>query len=553
MDRKNTYYASVTRRLLFACFCLSLLPLIAVGWMTRTSLQQTNRIRLQERAVSMANAQSDMLALFLNDKIQLLTMLVKLLPQDYFETAENTNKLFVAIGSRGDYVDLQAIAADGRQYAYAGPYRAKIAGKSYADAPWFQETLLSGVHISNVFTGYRNVPHFVVAVTNPVKSYVLRATINSSSFNALVRRAQLSPHSDAFIINRNNEFQTPSLLGKTEISSDTAALVSGEGSTAPLITESNIQVARPLANDQWQFIVQADIADSLSAWLPIRDRIIATIAVILLVAIAAAIVISILLARHIRRADREHVADSLQFAHMEKMATIGRLAAGIAHEINNPLQMISSQAGWMAELLPEEEQGQVKNLKEYQESVDKIRHHVKRAGTITHRLLGFSKKMAAQQGQVQVNDLLRETISFLNKEAEHGNITIQQSFDQELPAILTDGPQLQQVFLNLLNNAIDAAGGGGEVTIATSQDAGDIVITVADNGTGIEKEHLKQLFDPFFTTKLPDKGTGLGLYISYDITTKLGGSINAANRKEGGAIFTVRLPVTRLGEETPQQ
>ncbi len=553
MDKKNNYYASVTRRLLFAFFCLSLLPLIAVGWMTKISLQQTNRIRLQEQAVSMANAQSDILSLFLKDKVQLLTMLVKLLPQDYFETAENTNKLFVAIGSRGDYVDLQAIAADGRQYAYVGPYRSKVAGKSYADAPWFQETLLSGVHISNVFTGYRNVPHFVVAVTNPVKSYVLRATINSSSFNALVRRAQLSPHSDAFIINRSNEFQTPSLLGKKEISSDTAALISGEGNTVPLITETDIQVARPLADGQWQFIVQADIADSLSAWLPIRNRIIAAIVVILLVAIAAAILVSILLARHIRHADREHAADSLQFAHMEKMATIGRLAAGIAHEINNPLQMISSQAGWMAELLPEEEQGQVKNLEEYQKSVDKIRHHVKRAGTITHRLLGFSKKMAAQQGQVQVNDLLQETISFLNKEAEQGNITIQQSFDQELPAILTDGPQLQQVFLNLLNNAIDAAGDGGEVTIATSCDAGEIIVTFADNGTGIEKEHLKQLFDPFFTTKLPDKGTGLGLYISYDITRKLGGSISAANRKEGGAIFTVRLPVARLGEDVPQQ
>ncbi|PID76110.1 MAG: hypothetical protein CSA20_02055 [Deltaproteobacteria bacterium] len=553
MDKKSTYYASVTRRLLLAFFCLSLPPLVAVGWMTSSSLLQTNLIRLQEQAVSTANAQSDILSLFLDDKVQLLTMLVRLLPEDYFETAENINTLFVAIGSRGDYVDLQAIAADGRQYAYAGPYRSKIAGKNYADAPWFQETLLSGIHISNVFTGYRDVPHFVVAVTNPIKSYVLRATINSSTFNALVRRAQLSPHSDAFILNRDNEFQTPSLLGQKKISGDTTALISGERSSAPLITESNILVARPLANGQWQFIVQANIADSLSAWLPIRDRIIAAIVAILLLAIAGAILVSLLLAHHIRRADREHAADSLQFAHMEKMATIGRLAAGIAHEINNPLQMISSQVGWMAELLPEEEQGQVKNLQEYQQSIEKIRHHVKRAGTITHRLLGFSKKMAAQQGQVQVNDLLVETISFLDKEAERGNISVHQSFDAELPAILTDGPQLQQVFLNLINNAIDAAGDGGEITIATSRDADEIVITVADNGTGIAKEHLKQLFDPFFTTKQPDKGTGLGLYISYDIVKKLGGSISAANGKEGGAIFTLRLPIMRLGEDTPQE
>ncbi len=142
------------------------------------------------------------------------------------------------------------------------------------------------------------------------------------------------------------------------------------------------------------------------------------------------------------------------------MATVGRLAAGIAHEINNPLQMITNQAEWINELLPDEDPNLVKNMEEYTKAVDQIKHHARRAGAITHRLLGFSRKLSTQNEKVSVNDLITETISFTEHEAGYSNITIVKTLAADLPLIMTDGPQLQQVFLNLLNNAIDAAGQG---------------------------------------------------------------------------------------------
>ena len=153
-----------------------------------------------------------------------------------------------------------------------------------------------------------------------------------------------------------------------------------------------------------------------------------------------------------RESDKEYAALSLQFVQVEKMATVGRLAAGIAHEINNPLQMITNQAGWIGELLPDEDPALVKNLTEYQKAVEQIKHHVRRAGTITHRLLGFSRKMSSQQEKVQINDLVEETVSFVEREAGYNNITIEKNLAQNLPATMIDGPQLQQVFLNLINN-----------------------------------------------------------------------------------------------------
>ncbi len=233
---------------------------------------------------------------------------------------------------------------------------------------------------------------------------------------------------------------------------------------------------------------------------------------------------------------------------MEKMATVGRLAAGIAHEINNPLQMITNQAGWIGELLPEEEPAKVKNLDEYKKAVEQIKHHVRRAGTITHRLLGFSRKISAEKQNVQINDLIEETVSFVEKEASYNNVEIIRNYADNLPATMTDGPQLQQVFLNLINNAIDEIGHGGSIEIHTAlEGTSKLIVEIADSGHGIKPENLKRIFDPFFTTKDPGKGTGLGLYISYDIVQKLGGTINVENRKSGGAVFTIVLPIINLG------
>lgn len=155
--------------------------------------------------------------------------------------------------------------------------------------------------------------------------------------------------------------------------------------------------------------------------------------------------------------------------------------------------------------------------------------------------------MTAQQESVQVNELVSETTSFIEREASYNNIQIVNNLAADLPATMTDGPQLQQVLLNLLNNAVDAVGKEGEVTITTWLEPPDkIVVECADTGPGIPPENLQHLFDPFFTTKDPGKGTGLGLYISYDIVKKLGGSIAAANKQGGGAVFTIVLPVNRF-------
>jgi len=550
MERQKKYYSALTRRLLIAFFCLSVVPIVSFAWIMKDTVEETNVVKLRELAASTIEHRSDVISIFLKEKISLLSMMVSFYSQDFFFKQENLDELYLAMGQKGDIVDLQVIDSVGVQHGYVGPYRSLVKDKSYGDAPWFKETLIRGVHVSDVFTGYRNIPHFVVAVTDSLRTFVLRATINSSIFNSLLHSAQLGPHSDAFIINRAGQLQTPSLAGETELNETDREHISFDGRAQAVVTDSVIYKTRWIDDGQWVLVLKANIADSLGYYLTLRNRIFIIVGVIVVISLSAAAAISVALSRNLERADKEHAAHSLQFAHVEKMATIGRLAAGIAHEINNPLQMITNQAGWISELLPEEDPAAVKNMAEYQNSVDKIRYHVKRAGTITHRLLGFSKKITAQKDQVQLNDLLNETLSFVEREAENNSITIVRNLAEGLPATMTDGPQLQQVFLNLINNALDAVGAKGVIEILTGINAdGKLVVECADNGPGIAPQHLKQIFEPFFTTKDPDKGTGLGLYISYDIVKKLGGSISVENRKAGGALFRIVLPVVQYKQE----
>jgi two-component system NtrC family sensor kinase len=228
-----------------------------------------------------------------------------------------------------------------------------------------------------------------------------------------------------------------------------------------------------------------------------------------------------------------------------KMAALGKMAAGIAHEINNPLAVIGEKAGWIKDLLSEEDITQSPNLKEIEDSVHRIEYHVDRAKKVTHRLLGFARRMEPSQEQVDINKTLNNTVDFLENESRYRNIDIQIDTEGDLPEITSDSSQLQQVFLNIINNAIDALGKNGEIHIKTSflSKRNEIKIEIIDNGPGIPKENINKIFDPFYTTKEVGKGTGLGLSIVYSIIEKLGGRIMVASEIGQGTTFTIYLPI----------
>ncbi len=245
------------------------------------------------------------------------------------------------------------------------------------------------------------------------------------------------------------------------------------------------------------------------------------------------------------RMERDKAASDEMVIQSSKMAALGKMAAGIAHEINNPLAVIGEKAGWIKDLLGMEDVARSENLQEMSDAVNKIEYHVVRAKTITHRLLGFARRMEPMAEKININEILEESLEFLKNEARYRSIGIQANYAPDLPLTTTDPTQLQQVFLNIMNNAIDAIGKDGEITINTRNltKNNELSIDISDNGPGMSKEVLQKIFDPFFTTKEVGKGTGLGLSITYSIMEKLGGRIMVASEEGKGTTFTIYLPV----------
>jgi len=251
------------------------------------------------------------------------------------------------------------------------------------------------------------------------------------------------------------------------------------------------------------------------------------------------------LIRRMREADERRTALYHHVEYSNKLASIGRLAAGVAHEINTRLAIINEKAGLVLDLVNVDPD--LKHKERLAAAVDSILQSVQRCKKVTHRLLGFARHMDVTNETIDLETLLKEVLGFLEKEAEYRGVTVKFTIDPEVPTITSDRGQLQQVFLNILNNAVAAVAQGGTIEIGiVSKGPGRVAVMVTDDGVGIPKKQLERIFEPFFTTK-DGSGTGLGLSITYGIVKKLGGEISVDSTLGEGTRFTVELPVSREG------
>src|SRR6056297_1363265 len=232
-----------------------------------------------------------------------------------------------------------------------------------------------------------------------------------------------------------------------------------------------------------------------------------------------------------------------------RLISLGRLAAGIAHEINNPLAGVNENAGLIKYMFVYKEE--YKEDPRLMELIDDVLESVSRCGTITRQLLGFARHFKPSTQSVDLKKCIEEVLQFFKKEADYRDITVNVNIGDDLPEIESDYGSLQQVFFNLINNAfqaLDQQEKEREISIDASQPKKDTIeIKFTDNGCGISEEHQKRIFEPFYTTKDASGGTGLGLSIIYGILQKLNGDISVNSKINEGTTFTVRLPIKFKG------
>jgi len=231
-----------------------------------------------------------------------------------------------------------------------------------------------------------------------------------------------------------------------------------------------------------------------------------------------------------------------QLIQSQKLAAIGELSAGLAHEINNPIAIIAQEAEWATHLMGEAEKSCGADFSEVKDSLREIRSQVDRCKNITHKLLDFARKREPVLQDVDVARLIDDMARLVDKEASYKNVTLVRTLPADLPRLRTDAPLLRQVVLNLMTNALHAVDKGGRIEASARADDAVLEISISDNGCGIPQENLDKIFNPFFTTKPPGQGTGLGLSLCHSLVDGMGGTIQVDSVVSKGTTFTVRLP-----------
>jgi two-component system, NtrC family, sensor kinase len=530
----------------------SVIPLILLAIVLYSHFSDSYTSKVLEAIRTLAVNRQGALDLFLEERISQLVTLAQTNTLAQLSDEEYLNKVFNVVQSVSkSYIDLGIIDQNGNHLSYVGPYHTILKEVNYRNEPWFDAVLNSGTYVSDVYLGFRKVPHFIIAVLVREKNrnWILRATIDSNVLERVVNAAQIGKTGDAYLVNRENLLQTKPRFNGNVLEPapgpDFSSVVGLRVEEIKYRGEPMLYAATQIKTKNWVLVIREDPREPLAPLL--RAKYLVALLSFLgfgLITAGSVITTNKVLER-LKRSDREKARSDEVVIHESKMAALGKMAAGVAHEINNPLAVIGEEAGWMKDLLKEEDISKSQNFQEFTESIKKIEYHANRVKKVTHRLLGFARRMEPTVEKVMVNTVLEECVSFLENEARYRNIKIEKELSPDIPSIPSDPSQLQQVFLNLLNNAIDALGKDGSIILHTEHQpqSNYIVVKISDTGPGIPKEVLAKIFDPFFTTKEVGKGTGLGLSISYSIIEKLGGTITVDSEVGKGTTFTIALPI----------
>jgi two-component system NtrC family sensor kinase len=542
----EVYYARQKYLFALVFVVVAIVPLLILNYNTASFYRASWIEKTSVELSTLAGDRRELIDHFLAAQEDQLAGFLSLYAPEALREGKRLEALFTAMNRSGVITDLGVIDRHGNHLAYHGPYEKELAGRNYANAEWFAEVMQSGRYASDVFSGYRKVPHLIVAVADPARNGILRATINSTLFNSLVESANVGPDGDAFIVNRKGELQTPSRLGRTAVTPEElerfAALAVSGGRAKQHAPGERIYGVAAANGGQWLLVLETNVAASLASYDKARRRDSALVAFAAALIILVAVLLTHSMVGRLARAERERSLLTNQVREVEKLALIGRLSASVAHEVNNPLQIITDQAGLIDELMEEENPANITHFDDYRQAIGKIRKQVGRTSTITHRLLGFSRAQDNVLSDTDINQAVEETTALLEHEAQRQRIAIIRRYQDDLPKVHTDAGQFQQVVLNILHNALDAIGNDGTIEITSRRVGARIVVDFADSGPGLTPEVLGHLYDPFFTTKPKGKGTGLGLFVSRDIMARLGGELTVANRAAGGAVFSVHLP-----------
>jgi two-component system NtrC family sensor kinase len=527
---------------------LYFVPLLLLAAFFHLQYRHVQRDSLRAHLEALAEHQANTFDLYLRERLVNLDN-VNSDPRFWTDhPADNLETFLDELRRTSDaFVDLGVVAEDGTLFGYAGPVH--FAGPiDYGAEEWFRELCASpkGSVITEIYLGFRGRPHFTIAVrrTGAERVRILRAALSPERLSEYLTTLEGASEVHAAVVNRAGVIQlSTGQVGETLQPSDFVPPTNPARGFVPHRTGSS----RPdyayawLNETPWALLV-IDARDSSAVSKAPRTLLTVTFAAFLFMGMVILIRARQVVGEHL--ATEQHEAElSGQLVHAAKLASVGELAAGIAHEINNPLAIIAEEVGVLRDAMDPTLEEDEEPL-DVEEHLGAIHDAVFRCRDITRKLLTFVRQKEVKVEPHDLHEILDEVLDvLLGNELTISNVEVVRRYDSRIPAILTDRNQLVQVFVNLVKNAMDAMPGGGDLTVTTQLRGMKATVAVKDTGCGMTREQLGKVFMPFFTTKDPGKGTGLGLSVSYSIIQSFGGAFYVTSAPGSGSTFTVELPL----------
>jgi signal transduction histidine kinase len=554
---KKTVYDGVHKLLLVSMIVVPAVPLLLAATIGYYSYSNTTE-RLAVSAIRQsAMDHREIIDTFLRERRSDLESFLGLISTEELTTDAGRAEIGLMLRSASNvFNDIGLIDPSGVQVLYVGAY--ELAKKNYSDAHWYKESLVQGYYVSDVFLGYRNVPHFVVAVTRIEngKPWVLRATVNSDVFRRLVERVSIGDTGEAYVLSMDGKFQTRRRSGGGLLEKDAYSYPDqSKGVMTFMGSEGGVEylfASVPINDGAWRLVVRQKRADAF------RSTTEAAYTVMLILLCGGLLIIGLaFLASHRIYATLERQANAVcslesQLMRAARLAELGEMSAGFAHEINNPLQIMKSDLALLDMILTDlpDSMGASEQA-EIHEITDQLKLQIERCAGITREILHFGRYGEPELTAIDLGKYLPSVGAMVEKKAAVHGIDLRFEVGQGTPHVEADPRQLQQVMVNLLNNAIHAVvdrhgSEGGVIQVSADRDDDrNAIIKVADNGTGISQENLERIFTPFFSTKAPGQGTGLGLSVCHSIIDSLGGELTVESIRGEGTVFIVTLPGIR--------
>jgi len=559
--RRDRYRRLFRRFVLLAVFC-SIAPLLAVGWAINRHYTDIAETRMFSGFRNEVGYHHKIIEMFLKELRSKLSLVAWTHSREHLSNPANLNKIFELINQKGGTItDLGVIDHEGRHLAYIGPY--DLMDKNYSRSFWFREALEKGIYISDMFLGFRLEPHFIIAVagSHNGEKWILRATVDTEAFRSLVENVQIGKTGEVYLLNREGFFQTnPRFSGHIMEKSSFPLEQIHEGIQVKTVEPepengrqepTQVMSLAWLSEPRWLLVVKQDHSEAFN------DVNHANYAVLVFLHLSALtiLIVSVFISRHmvnlIRRQDQEADILNRQLTQAGKLASIGQLSAGVAHEINNPLAVIMTELQIVVDAAQEVPEMDKAFGAQLHGSAKQIFMQIQRCKQITTNLLRFSRRTESMIETVHLNKFIKEVIGLIEREATTSGIRFSTDLDENLPAILSDPSQLQQVFLSLITNAVESmeGRGHGSITIRTRlRDSAEglspkIRVEIADTGNGISTDHIDSIFDPYFCAKPAGRSAGLGLSICYGIIRQLGGDIAVQSNPGEGTEFFIHFPL----------